>query len=74
MIPFLVSSQVTDAVVRKPKSEGLRIGIDIRLKKRNKSCMNAMVFNEHGSTVLVPHIARLPPNPGLENEQPFFDG
>jgi hypothetical protein len=68
MIPFLVSSQVTDAAVRKMKTEGFRIGIDMILKKRDKPYMNAVLFHEYISTVLIPHIARVQLNPGLEHE------
>jgi hypothetical protein len=46
MIPFLVSSRATDAVVRKLKIEWFRIGIDMTLKKRDKSHLNAVLFHE----------------------------
>jgi hypothetical protein len=42
MIPLLLSSEVTDAVVRMLKSEGFRIGIDVILKKQDKPYMNAI--------------------------------
>jgi hypothetical protein len=48
--PFLVSSEVTDATVRKLKNEGSRIGIDIILKKQNKLSVNALLFKEYIST------------------------
>jgi hypothetical protein len=56
MIPFHVSSSVTDAGVRKLKTEGLRIGIDIILKNRDRPYTNVMSFNEYLSAVLLPHI------------------
>jgi hypothetical protein len=68
MIHFLVSSQATDAVVRKLKTEGFRIGVDMILKKRDKPYMNAVLFHEYISTVLLPHIARVPSNLGLGHE------
>jgi hypothetical protein len=68
MIPLLVSSQVTDAVVWKPKTKGLGIGIDILFKKRDRPYMNAALFNEYTSIVLLPHTARVRSNPRLENE------
>jgi hypothetical protein len=75
MIPFLVSSQGTDAVVRKLKTEGFRIGIDMILKKRDKSYMNAVLFHEYISTVLLPYIARVRSNPRFEHEPAvLFDG
>jgi hypothetical protein len=67
MIPFLVSSQETDAVVRKLKTEGFRIGIDMILKKQDKPYMNAVLFHEYILTILLPHIARVRSNPGLED-------
>jgi hypothetical protein len=42
MIPFLVSSQATDAVVRKVKTEGFRIGIDMILKRGDKPYVDAV--------------------------------
>jgi hypothetical protein len=42
MMPFLVSSQATDAVVRKLETEGFQIGIDMILKKRDKPYMNVV--------------------------------
>jgi hypothetical protein len=69
MISFLVSCQATEAVVvRKLKAEGFRMGIDIILEKRDKPYMNAVLFHEYISTVLLPYIARVRPNPGLEHE------
>jgi hypothetical protein len=68
MIPFLVSSQATDAVVRKLKTEEFRIGIDMIFKKRDKPYMNAVLFHEYISIVLFPHIAMVRSNPGLEHE------
>jgi hypothetical protein len=68
MIFFLVYSQVTDTVVRKLETEGFRIGIDITLKKRAKPYMNATLFKELLSTVLLPYIARVQSNPGLKSE------
>jgi hypothetical protein len=65
MIPFLLSSQATDAAVGRLKTEGFRIGIDMILKKRNKPYMNAVLFHEDISTVLLPHIARVRSNPGF---------
>jgi hypothetical protein len=59
MIPFLVCSQATDAVVRKLKTEEFRIGIDMMLKKRDKPDMNGVLFHEYISTGLLPHIARV---------------
>jgi hypothetical protein len=57
-----------DAVVRKLKTEEFRIGVDIMLKRRDKASMNALLFNEYISTVLLPHIVRVRSNPGLDNE------
>jgi hypothetical protein len=68
VIHFLVSTQATDAVVRKLKTGGLRIGIDMIFKKRDKPYMNAVLFHEYISTVLLLHIARVQSNPGLEHE------
>jgi hypothetical protein len=47
MIPFLVSSQATDAVVRKLTTEGFRNGVDMMLKKRDKPYLNAVLFHEY---------------------------
>jgi hypothetical protein len=38
------------------------------LEKRDKPHMNAVLFHEYISTVLLPHIARVRSNPGLEHE------
>jgi hypothetical protein len=59
---------MTDAVVRKLKTEGFRIGIGMILKKLDKPYMKAVLFHEYPSTVLLPHIARARSNPGLEHE------
>jgi hypothetical protein len=67
-IPFLVSCQATDAVVWKLKIEAFRIGIDMTLKKRDKQYMNAVLFHEYISTVLLLYVARVRSNPGLEHE------
>jgi hypothetical protein len=72
MIPFLVSSQAIDAVVRNLKTEGFRIGIDMILKQRDKPYMNAVLFHEYISTVLLPHITMMRSNPGLEHEPTVF--
>jgi hypothetical protein len=68
MISFLVSSQAGDAIIRKLKTERFRIGIDMILKKRDKSYMNAVLFHEYISTVPLPHIARVRSNRGFEHE------
>jgi hypothetical protein len=68
MIPFLISSQVSDALVRKLQTEGFRLGSDIMLKKPDDPDMNTMLFNEYVSIVLLPLIARVRSNPELDNE------
>jgi hypothetical protein len=59
IIPFLVSSQATDAAVRKLKTEGFRIGVGMILKKRDKPYTNAVLCHEYISTVLLSQIARV---------------
>jgi hypothetical protein len=68
MIPFVVSSQVNDALVWKLKIEGSRIGTEIILKKWEKPYMNAELFHECISTILFPHVAKVRSNLGLTNE------
>jgi hypothetical protein len=68
MIPFVISSQVSEAVVWKLKTEGFRIDIEIRLKKREKLYMNARLFHEYISTILLPYIAKVRSNLGLTDE------
>jgi hypothetical protein len=47
MMPFLVPSQATDAVVRKLRTEGFRIGIDMILKTRDKPYTNVVLFHKY---------------------------
>jgi hypothetical protein len=41
MTPFFVCSQLNDAVERKPKLEGNRLGVDFILRRRSKSYMSS---------------------------------
>jgi hypothetical protein len=68
MISFAISSQVCDAVVWKLKLEGFRIGTEIIHKKREKPYMNAELFHEDMSTILLPHISKVRSNLGLTDE------
>jgi hypothetical protein len=63
--PLLVSSQVT-SVIRKLKIQRPESALISHLKP-DKPYLNAILFNEYVSTVLLPHITRLGSNPGLEN-------
>jgi aspartate-semialdehyde dehydrogenase len=68
MMPFVVSSQISDAVVWKFKIEGFRTGTEIILQKREKPYMNPELFHEHIPTILLPHIAKLRSNLGATDE------
>jgi hypothetical protein len=59
IIPFVVSSQISDAFVWKSKIEGFQIGTEIIFKKREKLYMNAELFHEYMSTILLPDIAKV---------------
>jgi hypothetical protein len=74
MMPFVLSSQVSDAVVWKLKIEGFQIGTEIILKKREKPYMNAELFHEHISTILLPQIAKVGSNLGLTGTSRSLDG
>jgi hypothetical protein len=67
MMPFVVSSQVRDAVW-KLKIEGFRIGTEIILKKPENPYMNAELFHEYMSLILFPHSVKVRSNLGLTDE------
>jgi hypothetical protein len=50
------------------KIGGSRIGAEIILKKLEKPYMNAALFHEYISTILLPHIAKVRSNLGLADE------
>lgn len=62
MTPFFVCSQLNDAVERRLKTIGFRMGVDFILKHRSKPYMNAELFHEYISTVLLPYILELRSN------------
>jgi hypothetical protein len=72
MIPFLVSSHVSDAVVRKLKTEGFRIGIDTMRRKEGKPYVNAMFFYEYISIASFHTLQGCGQVPGLRINQRFF--
>jgi hypothetical protein len=63
---------VTDVVVRKAKTEGFRIRMDIILKNLDKPCIKEMLFHKFRSAVLLPCIAMVGSNPGLEDQPMIF--
>jgi hypothetical protein len=68
MIPFVVSAQVSGAVVWNLKIEGFRVGTEIILKKREKSCVNDELLRESISTILLPHLPTVRSNLRLAAE------
>jgi hypothetical protein len=68
MIPFVVSSRIIDAVVWKLEIEGFRIGAEIILKKWEKPYMNAELFHEYISMILLLDITKVRSNLGLTDE------
>jgi hypothetical protein len=68
MTPFFVCSQVNDAVERRLKTAGFRMGVDLILKRRSKPYMNSQLFTEYISTVLLPYIDELRQNEEFANK------
>jgi hypothetical protein len=65
IISFVISSQVSDAVVWKLKIDGFRIRTQIILKKREKPYINAELCHEYILTILLQHIVKIRSNLGL---------
>jgi hypothetical protein len=62
MTPFFVCSQINDAVERRLKTEGFRMGVDLILRRRNKPYMNSTLFGEYISKVFIPYVDELRTN------------
>jgi hypothetical protein len=62
MTPLFVCSQLNDAVERKLKLEGNRLGVDFILRQRSKPCISSQLFAEYISKVLLPYIDELRSN------------
>jgi hypothetical protein len=62
MTPFFICSQINDAVERRLKTEGFRMGVDLILRRRNKPYMNSTLFFEYISKVFIPYVDELRTN------------
>jgi hypothetical protein len=59
MTPFVTSSQANDKVIETLKIEGFRMGLDMALEHRQKAYVNKTLFQQYGTSVLIPFIERL---------------
>jgi hypothetical protein len=64
-----VSPQVNPTVETRLKSEGLRRGVDLILKRRSKPYMGSQLFTEYISTVLLPYVDELRSNEKFANKE-----
>jgi hypothetical protein len=63
LTPCVVSSRVNDKVIETLKIEGFRMGVDMVLKHKQKAYVTATLFQQYGTSVLIPFIDRLRTNP-----------
>jgi hypothetical protein len=59
MTPFMASSQINDSVLDQLEVEGCRMGLNSRLKHRQKLYMCTALFQEQTTTVLTPFMNKL---------------
>jgi hypothetical protein len=64
LTPFAVSSQVHDKVTETLKIEGFRISVNMVLEHRQKAYVTATLFQQYGTSALIPFIDR--PRTNLE--------
>jgi hypothetical protein len=69
MTPFFVCSQFNDAVERKLKLEGNRLGVDFILRRRSESYMSLQLFAEYISKALLPYIDELQSNEEFADQE-----
>lgn len=62
LTPFFVSSQFTAPVEMKLKQKGMRLGLDMIIRKRDRPYMNADLFLEYITKVFIPYIVELRSN------------
>jgi hypothetical protein len=62
LAPFVVSSQVNNKVIETLKIEGFRISVNMVLEHRQKGYVTATLFQQYGTSVLIPFIQRLQTN------------
>jgi hypothetical protein len=68
LTPFVVSSQVNDKVIETLKIGGFRMGVDMVLKHKQKAYVTVTLFQQYGTSVLIPFIERLRTNPEFTGE------
>jgi hypothetical protein len=55
-MPYAVTSQDSAAVRRDLETDGMQIGRNLILKHRNKSDVNAELFEDYPRSVVLPHL------------------
>jgi hypothetical protein len=62
LTPFVVSPQVNDKVNETLKIKGFRISVNMVLEHRQKAYVTATLFQQYGTSILIPFIERLRTN------------
>jgi hypothetical protein len=59
LTPFIVTSQMSDNIVKRLMSRGVRLGVDFQLRQRAKPYVSRKLFLEYIKTIFLPYLNEL---------------
>jgi hypothetical protein len=56
LMPFIVTSKISDSIRKKLMSRGVRLGVDFVLRQSSKPYVSRELFFEYMTTILLPYL------------------